>query len=427
MINMRLRIAIALTFIFLLATRLPQGLDYARVLAAGRPLFFSLLTRAQVGDLPLGPTTPPIWALARASSLSSPAATGGQSNASLVTAHLAVEQALRQAATRLSQARGAERLAGVVWGSLGEYDQAEARLTLGTLRHQEDPFLRLAEGNVLDELGQHQAAISTWQQIGALRGISDQLYREGVRLANRGQRQRAEQLLLLATQVDPGYANPYHALGGFYWGQDDQKAAEMYRKALAVGGLEPFFARLAEGKLALLEGRSADAAAALRAAVELRPDHGEANQFLGVALRQTGQPEAAIPVLQRAARLMPDSPWPLVQLGQIYLDLLREEEAIPVLSEATRRRADLPLAFDLLGQAYLAVDQPEQAALAWQQAALLRPDNVPYRVRLGDAWQEAGEVEKAIEAYRAALILDPENDYARRQLERLGVPAEGGS
>ena len=357
----------------------PVALDDARILLSGQPLLSAIVQRAEVGPLPLGPGTPPMVALARAA----PPAAAGPGRAS---AQVAIEDALRQASTRLSakpraNEAGYRRLAGIALGAQGLYVEAENELKQALAVDAADPFARLALGNVLDEQGFRPEAIATWQQANAIRPLSWQLYREGVRQASEGARGRAERMLLLATQIDPSYADPYHALGGFYWGHDDAKSAEMYRASLAAGGLEPFFQHLARGKLALLDNRLDEAVAELEQALLLRPDHSETSQLLGATLRRAGRTAEAIELLGRAAESAPAAYWPLLQLGQIYLDQNNPAQAINSLIKAIERRADQPLAFALLAQAYVAEDQLEQAVAAWQQAIILDPKNAAYQAR----------------------------------------------
>jgi len=271
-------------------------------------------------------------------------------------------------------------------------------------------------------------AVWAWTQVDVVRGISYQLYREGMRQASQGRRDKAEQMLLLATEVDPTFADPFHALGGFYWGSDDEKSVEMYRRSLAVGGLDPFFAALAEGKLALLDEQPEQAIAPLQEAVALRPDHADANHFLGQALFRAGRSEEAIPYLTRSAELNTSAPWSLIELGKVYLALDRYDQAVDALTQAIGRRADQVQPYMLLAEAHQLAGRVEQAAAAWQQVVALKPQNVSHRLHLADLWLQAGRPEEAIAAYQAALVVAPDNAYAQRQLERLGVaPAKDGS
>lgn len=386
-----------------------------RAAYAGRPLLYGLLGRAELGDLPLGPGTPALWALARAADNSSSAASAARQPGTAAR-RLEVQRALEQASRRLAALDDRHRLAGIASGTRGRYPEAQAHLEAAHRARPRDIFALVALGNVLDAQGDRERAVAAWSAAGALQPLAAQLHRWGVQLARQGARTRAEAALRLAVAVDPSFAEAYYTLGGFFWGQDNAQAAEMYRAALAAGGLAPYQQRMAQAKLALLEDRAADAVPLLEEASQLRPDDPEAVEFLGNALRRLGRSDEAIAFFSRAAQLNPASPWPLVQLGQVHLQLGNTDEAVAALRQALARRTDLPPAFELLARAYLADGQPQQAVAAWRQAIALRPDSAAYFVGLGDALQAAGNPAEAVGAYEAALRLDPDNLQALRGL-----------
>ena len=169
---------------------------------------------------------------------------------------------INQASSQLNAVAGAERLSGIALGTLGRYHAAEQ--TLRSASQVADPFVSLALGNVLDEQGQRAAAQETWRPLGEDRALSFQLYRQGAAMTSRNRREQAEKMLVLASEIDPSNANALHALGGYYWGTDQAKAAEMYRQALAAGGLTPFLEQIATGRVAFVEGRLEDAASRWR-------------------------------------------------------------------------------------------------------------------------------------------------------------------
>ncbi len=399
----------ALALLLLLVTQAGRVAGQARLAQAGQPLAEALLLRARTGDLPGGPGTPGIYALAR---------DAGEGAGPAAVRRVEIDQGLRAAADALADLPAGQRLYGIALGSLGQYQQAQQTLqaTAG-----DDIFAALALGNVLDEQGQLDAARAVWQPLRAERALSLQLYRAGTALANQGRREQAETLLLRAIAIDPANANAYHALGGFYWGPDRPKSLEMYQTALAVGGLEPFFERFAAGRVAFIEGRLEDAAAALEEAVALQPDHNDAVVLLGATLSRLGRLDEAIGYLQNAAAASPRAFWPWVELGRLYVELGEYGEAIDALTTAAGRRADVPQTFELLAEAYQGAGQPQQAINAWQQAVALSPGNAAYQARLGDALAAAGRESEAIAAYRRALAINPNNGPARRGLLALGV------
>jgi tetratricopeptide (TPR) repeat protein len=401
--------ASASIILLLVLTQSTNVANRVRLAQAGQPLAEALLLRQRTGDLPGGPAVPGIYALARAA---------GEVTGTAALRRGDVERGLRRAGEALASLPGGQRLHGIALGSLGQYESAGQQLQPVA---QEDLFAALALGNVLDEQGQSDAARSVWQPWRAERALSLQLYRAGTALANQGRREQAEDLLLRAIAVDPSNANAHHALGGFYWGPDRTKSRAMYQAALDAGGLEPFFERYAAGRVAFIDGRLEDAAAALEEAVRLDPDHSDAVVLLGTTLNRLGRLPEAINYLEDAVQRSPQAFWPLVELGRLYLDLGDYDRAIEILTTAAGRRADVPQPFELLAEAYQGAGQPQQAINAWQQAVTVSPGNAASHVGLGDALAELGRDDEAIAAYRQALAINPDNGAARRGLIGLGV------
>jgi superkiller protein 3 len=403
--------ASVLVIVLLALTQAANVAGRVRLAQAGRPLAEALLLRQRTGDLPGGPGTPGIYALAREA---------GEGAGPAAVRRVEIDRGLRAAAAGLAGVPGGRRLEGIALGSLGQTASAGEALQEAAAPGN-DPFAILALGNVLDADGRLDDARALWQPLRAERAMSLQLYRAGTALANQGQRDQAEALLLRAVEIDPTYANVYHALGGFYWGPDRAKSLAMYQAALAAGGLEPFFERFAAGRVAFIEGRLEDAAAALQEAVALQPDHSDAVVLLGTTLSRLGRLEEAIRFLEDAAQRSPRAFWPLVELGRIYIDLGEYEQAIATLTTAAGRRADVAQTFELLAEAYQGAGQPQQAINAWQQAVSVSPNNAALHVRLGDALAGAGREDEAIAAYRKALAINPNNGLAREGLLLLGV------
>lgn len=424
-------------------TRLPASQDELRLAQGGRALRQALVERARLGDLPFGPGTPPVWTLGRASDATASAGSGDSDSTTVSSAYRSSLEAARASFDQISSASAVRlapvlRLKGITLGALGQYPEAEQALQAAHAAQPDDAFAALALGNVLDAQGQREDALAAWRPSNAQRTISYQLYRRGTALSNSIEnnagdeanqassirsgslRSRGEQMMLLAVEIDPTNADALHALGGFYWGEDQRKATEYYRAALAAGELKPFYRFIAQARIATFEGRLEDAAAAYAEAVRLQPQHFEANHFLGVVLSRLGRTTEALTYLDRAASLSPNAFAPMMEKAQIYMNQHRYQEAIAVLRQATAQHSNRPGAFELLAQAYAATGDVDQAAIAWQRAIDLSPNNAWYYVRLGDVWQQAGNTEKAVAAYRQALELDPNNGRAAGELKRLG-------
>ncbi len=327
---------------------------------------------------------------------------------------------LRQVAARAAAA-GNLRTAGIALAAAGDFPAAQQTLERAREHQPGDLFATLALGNVMDAQGDSRAAETLWQPIDAQRAIAMQLHRTGSAIGNAGNRERAKALLQQAMAIDPANPNPPYTLAGYAWADDREHAVDLYQVALAAGGLDPFFQHTAEGRVALQRGALEDAAIAFEDALLVRPDNGETLTALATILNRLGRPDEALQYLQRAVELSSDPFRSLMEMGQLLLEQGAYGEAIQALREAITLRPDRPHAFALLAQAYDGDGQSAQAALAWQQASSLSPDNAFYVMQLGDALLASGDSEGAVDAYRLGLQINPDSDYARRQLQALGV------
>jgi tetratricopeptide (TPR) repeat protein len=77
-------------------------------------------------------------------------------------------------------------------------------------------------------------------------------------------------------------------------------------------------------------------ATAARRATELKPDHGFAHLYLGLALNRLGQKAEAITALREAVRCTPEATDPHLHLGQALFDDGQTEQAVAELETAVR-------------------------------------------------------------------------------------------
>ena len=118
--------------------------------------------------------------------------------------------------------------------------------------------------------------------------------------------------------------------------EDEVRAKQLLAVALERDANHPM-ARVAMGLLRRYQNRLSDAQAELEMAIGLDPNNADALRQLAITLLFLGEPEAAIPNLERAIRLNPRDPnlaayyWPL---GQCHLLLGQVDEAIAFLRKA---------------------------------------------------------------------------------------------
>ncbi|MEA3341726.1 MAG: tetratricopeptide repeat protein, partial [Chloroflexota bacterium] len=106
---------------------------------------------------------------------------------------------------------------------------------------------------------------------------------------------------------------------------------------------------------------STEAEFAAEQATLLLPDKSGAFYYLGVALKNGGRLEDAIPAYERAIELDPDDAYPHNGLGNVYADLGRREEAIAAFQRAIELDPDFASAHTMLGALYEMEGRLEEA------------------------------------------------------------------
>ena len=140
----------------------------------------------------------------------------------------------------------------------------------------------------------------------------------------------------------------------------------------------------------------------------------------GIALRESGRPREAVPLLQAAARETAES-WPQTELGRTLLALGDPDGARAAMEEAVRRNPADVDAWRGIAVVRLGQGEPDEAASAFREALHLVPDHVEGLVGLGTAEAAAGHPVRARQAFQEALRLAPEHPGARQGLQELGA------
>jgi adenylate cyclase len=158
--------------------------------------------------------------------------------------------------------------------------------------------------------------------------------------------------------------------------RDTARAEQLLREALARE-MNSSMAHLAMGILRRIQVRLSDSQIELQAALALDRNNARAFQQLGLTLMWLGQPDAAIPLIEKAIRLNPHHPniasyyW---ALGSSDLVSGRLDDAVPLLSQARAANPRLFfIHFWLAGSLALKGDL-EAARSALAEAAKLKPE-----------------------------------------------------
>lgn len=162
--------------------------------------------------------------------------------------------------------------------------------------------------------------------------------------------------------------------------------------------------------VALRETGQLDAAiASFQAAIALRSSYGEAHRNLGLALLTQGNTTAAIQALQTYLQLEPAKPAAHLCLGLALQREERHQQAVPCYTQALSLQRDLPEAHYNLGIAWHQLGDLDQAINAYRQALQLKPDFPEALNNLGLALQDNGQLSNALAAFEDALTIKPQH------------------
>jgi len=113
----------------------------------------------------------------------------------------------------------------------------------------------------------------------------------------------------------------------------------------------------------------------LRSALAIRPDDALALWYVGFALIAKGQPEQAIPVLEKAVSISDRSPGVIGVLVRAYAQAGRRPDALRLLAELKRRRQAGYIPAAAFVNAYLGLGEHDEA-FAWLEPAYKEQSNI---------------------------------------------------
>jgi tetratricopeptide (TPR) repeat protein/predicted Ser/Thr protein kinase len=231
-----------------------------------------------------------------------------------------------------------------------------------------------------------------------------------LRQATRDSMDRAIAAFEDATRYDPEYANAWAALGGAvglkgsFLSLDEMlhKAIDLERRAIA---LQPSHADARVWLASALVGlrRFDEGIAALKEAIALDPENGQAHQGLARAYWiGKGDFEAAVPEFERSIELNPEAGYSYLQLGLLLAWLGDYDRA----AEVCRRAVDLQ-------EQYLSGDTGLQIVGA--------------HARLGYVYYLRGDYARALREYERELAFIASSDHALRERTSIELNVKVGA
>jgi Flp pilus assembly protein TadD len=203
------------------------------------------------------------------------------------------------------------------------------------------------------------------------------------------------------------------------------EAAAAYRRVLA---LRPDIAEVHNNLGVILknQGRLDQAAAEYQQAIALKPDFVEACNNLGNVLRQQGQLDQAAARYQQAIALKPDYAEAHNNLGIILWQQDKLDQAVARYQQALALKPNFAEAHNNLGNALKRQGKFDQALARFEQAIALRPDYAEAHsnlgsvlLSLGNVLKEQGKFDQALARFEQALVLRPDYAEAHNNLGNL--------
>lgn len=144
--------------------------------------------------------------------------------------------------------------------------------------------------------------------------------------------------------------------------------------------------------------------------------------YTGLSHLNCGDPQAALPHLQKALDANPtdeDVPSIYSYMGLAYKDMGRYQEALEVLRRGIMMDAERTDIYNLMGFCHFKLQEHEKAIENFKKVVELNPSSAIDYANIASNYRDIGNKDKAIRYYQIALTLDPTIEFARDSLEKL--------
>jgi len=175
--------------------------------------------------------------------------------------------------------------------------------------------------------------------------------------------------------------------------------------------------------------RYAEAVEAFKVALDLEPDHLQANVSMGDAWLAQGDTDEAQPYYVKAGKLRPEYAAALDGLARVAEAQAQEDAAIALFERALASDKGYAPAYTHLGDLYLRAGKLDEAVKLLVEAVSVRPDFGPGLNRLAAAYGRLGFSNEAVATIRKAIELEPNNPEHRVTLGEvlLGMGVVAGA
>ena len=167
------------------------------------------------------------------------------------------------------------------------------------------------------------------------------------------------------------------------------------------------------------EGKTMEAIAHLRTAMQLAPESFRPVRMLADIYRERGGSDEALKLYQEALRISPKDLVARVHLAVVYRNLGESERAVEELNETSSLFPESSWPLRELANTYWEMGDKKLALAHIAEAVQVEPGDIHARFLLGSIYERYGRQEEAILAYRDVLAIDPDHSAAKAALSRL--------
>lgn len=175
---------------------------------------------------------------------------------------------------------------------------------------------------------------------------------------------------------------------------------------------------LNEGKKLLDANQTEKAAEALKQAVKLNPDLGEAHFQLGVAYALIEKATESLP----AAEEETPTPTPTKKGKKEEVVLSKSDKsfdnAAKAYEKALKKNPKDDLSLYNLGRSYNKLNKDKEAEKALRQAVKLKPEDSEYKTEFGAILIKLAQYDEAVTVLKKSLEIDAENSHTQDLLEK---------
>jgi serine/threonine protein kinase/tetratricopeptide (TPR) repeat protein len=207
-----------------------------------------------------------------------------------------------------------------------------------------------------------------------------------------------------AERINDKLPEVHFALGRVYnaSGKSAEAIAELKRALELAPNSDDGYRGLGKAYLAL--GQKDQAIQAYQKAVQINPYYWFNSNSLGTAYSRLGEYDKALSAFRKVTELEPANSFGYLNQGVIYIQLGKNEESIPYLQKALQIQPDYKTYSDL-GTAYYNLKRYADAVPMFEKAVEMSPNDESFVGNLADAYRWSGQRDKANATYDRAIAL----------------------